>query len=225
LVDAVGVDPVEEMIYFWNGLSRMAPEQLEDSLENLAWSESDANKSWHRESQDERAILAFLRSAVLRSLRRHDEAKEILQDQILSHDKASFKGHLKDEWTCPAAHYEMAVNLWMERSAYITRHGPAVPKSVKEAPSRPTSSKSKSSTGSRLSTATPRGTPPMDNGNKETAETHDRRKVGECKEWLDKVAKWEGYELDTRIGLKVTAAEETIRRWEASNPPSSVQQP
>ena len=36
LVDAVGVDPIEEMIFFWNGHSRMTTEQLEESLANLA---------------------------------------------------------------------------------------------------------------------------------------------------------------------------------------------
>ncbi|EEP78570.1 conserved hypothetical protein [Uncinocarpus reesii 1704] len=119
-IDAIGVDPIEEMIYFWNGHSRMSSVQLEKSLRNLNWFESEQNKTWGREDLDERAILALLRASIFRFLERHGEAKEVLQSQILCHDKANFKGHLKDDWTCPSAHYEMAANLWMERR-YLLR--------------------------------------------------------------------------------------------------------
>ncbi|KAL2221251.1 outer membrane protein iml2 [Thermoascus aurantiacus ATCC 26904] len=194
LVDAVGVDPVEEMIFFWNGHGRMTTEQLEESLRKLSWSDSDANKNWHREGLDEKAILALLRAAVLRALRRHDEAKELLQSQILQHDRALFKGHLKDDWTCPAAHYEMAANLWMERPTYVAIHGTA---------------------GSSSTAAPAEGTAGPD------AEKLERQKVRECKEYLEKAAKWESYELDARIGLKVTAGMEAIQKWEASHSASS----
>ncbi|GAD96590.1 conserved hypothetical protein [Paecilomyces variotii No. 5] len=192
LVDAVGVDPIEEMNFFWNGFGRMTTGQLEDSLRNLEWSESNANKNWHREGLDEKAILAILRAAILRSLRRHQEAKELLKTQILNHDRSLFKGHLKDDWTCPAAHYEMAANLWMERPSYISSHGPVGP-------------------------ANP-GTATASNTSQEDVQAIEREKVRECKEYLDKTAKWESYELDARIGLKVTAGEEALQKWEASRP-------
>jgi hypothetical protein len=40
-----------------------------------------------------------------------------------------------------------------------------------------------------------------------------KAKVTECEEWLQKVAKWETYVLDTRIGLKITTAVETIKMY------------
>ena len=36
-----------------------------------------------------------------------------------------------------------------------------------------------------------------------------------CRTWIDKVAKWEGYELDTRVGMKVRTGQETLRKLEA----------
>ena len=36
--------------------------------------------------------------------------------------------------------------------------------------------------------------------------------LAECASYLDKVAKWEAYDLDTRVGIKVRTAQETLRR-------------
>lgn len=158
-IDAVGVSPVEEMIYFWNGYKRMAPVHLEDSLACLSWSEDPArNPLWEREGLDERAVLSVLRAAILRSLGRYEEAKAILMRDVISHDKALFKGALRDDWTAPTACYEMAVCLWVQGQ-----------------------------------------------GEKES--------VRECAEWVDKVARWEGYSMDARIGLKVANAQDTCKKW------------
>lgn len=184
LVDAVGVDPIEEMIFFWNGHSRMTTDQLEESLQNLAWSESDANKNWSREGPEEKAILQLLRAAVWRSMRKHDLAKDSLQNSVLSHDKTLFTGHLKDNWVHPAAHFEMAANLWMERPNYIAVHGDGS------------------------------GTPPAEASKREGSSQLEKQKVRECKEYLEKASRWESYELDARIGLKVTAAMEAVHKWE-----------
>ncbi|RHZ60210.1 TTC39/IML2 family protein [Aspergillus thermomutatus] len=190
LVDAVGVDPIEEMIFFWNGHSRMTDEHLQESLQKLAWSESSANQTWSREGPEEKAILKLLRAAVHRSLRKHAQAKEMLED-ILSQDRTLFKGHLKDDWICPVAHFEMAANLWMERPTYIANHGGAKQSSDKES-------------------AGPAET--------ENSLQYEREKVRKCKEFLEKAAKWESYELDARIGLKVTAAMEAVQKWERTHP-------
>ncbi|KAI9041608.1 TTC39/IML2 family protein [Aspergillus affinis] len=187
LVDAVGVDPIEEMIFFWNGHSRMTTEQLEESLQNLAWSENDANKkNWSREGPEEKAILQLLRAAVWRSMRKHDQARKLIQDSVLSHDKTLFTGHLKDNWVQPAAHFEMAANMWMERPNYIAVHGDGS------------------------------GSPPAETtkGEASSATPLEKQKVRECKEYLEKASRWESYELDTRIGLKVTAAMEAVQKWE-----------
>ncbi|MCJ1475961.1 Mitochondrial outer membrane protein iml2 [Lambiella insularis] len=165
-IDAIGISPFEEMIYFWNGHKRMDREQLQHSLSALAWSEDPSNNPhWHRESLDENAILSFLRAAIYRSQGRHEEAKMLLKKEIICNDRAAFKGHLKDDWTCPTAHYEMGANLWMERD------------------------------GSEA----------------------DAARVKEAEQWLDVAAKWEKYELDARMGLKITTGLETLRGWKAEN--------
>lgn len=166
----------------------MTREQLEASLVNLAWSESDANKTWAREGLEEKAILQLLRAAVLRSLRKHNEARDLLQTHILNHDRNQFKGHLKDDWICPVAHFEMAANLWMERPAYMAVHG--------HPDSDPEKTEAKSSA---------------------TDGKVERQKALACKEYLEKAARWESYELDARIGLKVTAAMEAVRKWESTH--------
>ena len=162
LIDAIGVSPMEEMIYLWNGIKRMDRRQLEASLEVLACHEDPAqNSTWLREGLDEKAILAVLRAATYRNLNRWDDAKSLLKTQVIAHDRTVFKGQLKDDWTCPTAHYEMGANLWAQR----------------------------------------------------TGAEGDAALVREAQEWVEKAAKWEGYELDARIGLKVTTAQETMRKW------------
>ncbi|KAE8154918.1 outer membrane protein iml2 [Aspergillus avenaceus] len=192
LVDAIGVDPIEEMIFFWNGHSRMTNDQLEESLRKLAWSESDANKTWSREGPEEKTILQLLRAAVFRAMRKHEEAKKLIQGSVLSHDKALFTGNLKDNWIHPVAHFEMAANLWMERPSYDVIHGPFVSTDEKKAAV-----------------------------NDQSITSDEKQKVRECKEFLEKAAKWESYELDARIGLKVTAALEAVRKWEETHPTST----
>lgn len=116
-IDAIGVSPLEEMIYFWNGYKRMRDDHLQVSLQNLAWSESSANPYWEKEGLDERSILTVLRAATYRNMNRTTEAKELLEKEIIPVDRALFKGHLKDSWTAPCARYEMAASLWREADA------------------------------------------------------------------------------------------------------------
>ncbi|CAI7577258.1 unnamed protein product [Penicillium palitans] len=191
LVDAIGVDPIEEMIFFWNGHSRMTNEQLEESLARLEWCESKNNKTWSREGTEEKAILELLRAAIFRSQHRHHEAKNILQTRVLNHDKSVFKGHLKDDWVHPVAHFEMAANFWMERPTYQALHG---------------------------ITASPKASEETSAGSGETIMEAERKQVAECKGYLDHAARWESYELDARIGLKVTAAMEAVHKWESMHP-------
>lgn len=131
-VDAVGVSPVEEMIFLWNGYKRMDPSQLEESLSRLSWSET-SNPQWKHEGPDEKALLSLLYGTTLRNLERYEEAKKTLRSGVLSYDKNELKGGLKDDWTAPAANYEMGVNCWMQRGE-ARREGrePEVKKWVKE---------------------------------------------------------------------------------------------
>ena len=173
LIDAIGISPVEEMIYLWNGYKRMNPAQLKVSLDTLSWSEDvSKNPTWPRESLDEKAILAVLRAGAYRNLKRWDDAKVLLKKEVIAHDKALFKGQFKDDWTAPTAHYEMGAILWGERGDIAT-------------------------------------------GSSAEKGELDREMVlvKEAHEWIDKAAKWEGYELDARIGLKVTTAQETLKKW------------
>ena len=191
-VDAIGVSPLEEMTYLWNGYKKMDDAQLEISLSNLSWSES--NPHWRKEGVDERAILALLKSAVLRNQRKHDEAKHILKSEILCHEPAVFKGLHQDNWTAPTAHYEMAVNIWMERHEYRKQYGT--------------------------------GLVDPENATREITKSGlegDAELVAECKKWVEKARGWEKYELDARIGMKVTTAGDAIKKWEAKHPHLVVQ--
>ncbi|KAL9104263.1 MAG: hypothetical protein Q9163_000759 [Psora crenata] len=165
-IDAVGISPLEEMIFFWNGYKRQNRPQLEMSLERIAWSET--NPLWPQEGPDEKAVLAVLRAATLRNLGQLDEAEQTLRSLVLEVDRAELKGGLKDDWTAPAAHYEMGVICWMRRAEASKEHSDG---EVEE------------------------------------------MLVKECQTWIDKAAKWESYELDTRIGLKIATAQDTLKRW------------
>ena len=191
-VDAVGVNPLEEMVYFWNGYKKMDNVQLQRSLENLAWSES--NPYWKHEGLDEKAILAVLRATVLRNQRKHSEAKALLRTQILCHEAAAFKGQNRDDWTAPTAHYEMAVNLWMERHEYIRQFGTEL--------------------GDSGSTRRPVTDVEL---------AVDAALVAECKKWVEKARSWEKYELDARMGMKVTTAADAVKKWEAKHPGLTLQ--
>lgn len=186
-VDAIGVSPMEEMAYLWNGHKKMDNAQLEISLANLSWSES--NPHWTREGTDERAILALLKSAVLRNQRKHDEAKEMLRTHILCHEPAAFQGPNQDNWTAPTAHYEMAVNIWMERNEYIKQYGTQLvdPESANQ----------------KITHSDLAG---------------DAERVAECKKYIEKAKAWGKYELDARIGMKVTTAGSAIKKWEDRHP-------
>lgn len=177
-VDAVGVSPLEEMIFFWNGYKRMDDAQLSASLTHLSWSsDPQQNSQWksHESGADERAVLAVLTAATLRNLRRYDEARQILQRDVLSVDRSELKGGLRDDWTAPAAHYEMGVVCWMEKDALgVVGNG---------------------------------------NGGTRDPASLTEKKVRECEAWIEKAAKWEGYELDARIGLKIATAQDTLKRW------------
>lgn len=151
LVDGVGVSPMEEMMYFWNGYKRMGNDDFAKSLTALDWRKDHLRD----DAIDERAIHSLLTSVVLRNMGELEGAREHLQE-VLSIDKFLLKGGLKDDWTAPTAHYEWAVVIWRE------------------------------------------------SGPKEAAD---------CKLWLQKAARWEAYELDTRVGLRVTTALDTVNKY------------
>lgn len=158
MVDAIGVSPVEEMVYFWSGFRRMRPEHVQLSLDSLAWSDSQ-DEDHHL--IDERAIVALLKAACLRTLGRLPEAKATLTEQVYCYDWHAIKAcpHA-DNWALPVAHYEHAVCLWQQAGG----------------------------------------------------QDGDRVVLKECSEELAKVEKWESFDLDARIGLKITTARQTLEK-------------
>jgi hypothetical protein len=84
-IDAIGVSPIEEMIYLWNGSKRMSISELETSLEKLDWQRT-SHPEKHKANLDEVAIYSLLLSSILRNLGRFDDARKTLQDEILNHD-------------------------------------------------------------------------------------------------------------------------------------------
>lgn len=148
---------------------------------------SEAQPRWHEEDPDEPAILALLRAVILRNLKRYDESTEILQTQLLNKDSHMLKGPNRDDWPQPVAHHEMAVNYWLRRTGYIRQHA--------------------------------------DTEGAANGETHlpaldiayDTKLVQQAKTHIERAKNWEKYELDARLGMKITAALNAIRNWEKKN--------
>jgi tetratricopeptide (TPR) repeat protein len=92
LVDSVGVSPIEEMIYVWNGYKRMELVDLERSLECLKWGEDEKG-----EDVDEAGIRNVLKVVVLRRLGKLQEAEQLLKT-VTSIEKANLKALHHDEW-------------------------------------------------------------------------------------------------------------------------------
>lgn len=119
LADAVGVSPAQEMIYLWNGSKRMPVKFLEKALENSAWERCTAPPpavETFQSTLDEKTIGSLCRAALLRSLGRTEEARALLEQDILIQDRAAFKGPLKDDYIPAAAQYETAAIAWQEAS-------------------------------------------------------------------------------------------------------------
>ena len=181
-VDAVGVSPLEEMIYLWGGYKKMPRRELEKSLLSLKWSEDRAE--WASEENDEHAILHLLKAVIFRNLRQHNESMALLKRELIEKPDGFLKGHNKDDWPQPAAYFEMGVNYWMMRSGFHLINGSTV--DGFEADEKPA----------------------------ELNLDKDIPLVEEAKKFVERARTWEKYELDARMGMKVTAAVGAIKWWE-----------
>lgn len=94
LIEAIGVSPVEEMLYVWNGYKRMSMEDYETSFSALDW----RKERLQEDAVDEQAVHALLTSVVYRSVGQLDMAKEQLQ-KVLAVDKLLLKGPNCDDWS------------------------------------------------------------------------------------------------------------------------------
>ena len=114
LVEAVGVSPLEEMIYMWKGYARIKPELLAQSIKVLEWQppvDETGNVKSCLTEHDEKVLLAFLKGVLTRHMGDYTRAKEIFEKEVIAVDKATMKG---EDWVPPSAHYEMGVAIWKE---------------------------------------------------------------------------------------------------------------
>lgn len=86
IIDAVGISPIEEIIYLWNGTKRMPPQQLEQSLQRLELSQATFPEKVE-DNLDERGMRTLLTATVTRNQGKFTEAKAIIEEGILSHDR------------------------------------------------------------------------------------------------------------------------------------------
>jgi hypothetical protein len=86
LADVTGVSPLVEMVYFWGGAKKENMEQLQKSLDAVKW-ERTSHPEKLKNDLDETAIKALLEACMLRNMRKYDEARKILQDEILNHER------------------------------------------------------------------------------------------------------------------------------------------
>lgn len=185
-LDAVGVPPIEESVFLWNGYKKMNEQQMKKSLQNLERAEQ--RSTWAKQAVDEQSIAALLRATIYRNLRQHKEAQEILERVVFPHDKQAYTGQHMDTWPAPASYYEHAVNSWQQRNEYVTRFGTSI--------AGPTANRNKSTVADLQA---------------------DKTLVADARKYVEKAKNWGSYELDARIGMKVTAALGAIGKWEQRN--------
>jgi hypothetical protein len=209
-ISSIGTSPLEEMIFFWNGYKKQSPTDLSASLSNLSYSppptnpESTAQSSSPTTTPDEQAINSVLRAVIHRNLRQHTESTSLLRP-ILSLDPTTLRGDNKDDWPIPVAHYEMAVNLWMQRKGYNDIYGDGIV------------SNSSASQNMNMSLE-------KDGGKRLSKEdlTNDARLVSEAKKHIETAKGWGSYSLDARVGMKITAAAGAIKSWEGRFAPGGA---
>ncbi|KAK6363628.1 Mitochondrial outer membrane protein iml2 [Orbilia blumenaviensis] len=114
LVDAVGVSPLEEMIYMWNGFTRMNDELIAQSIKSIEWQppaeEAENPKSCITEL-DEKVVQSFLKAVLARHLGEFSKAREIFEKEVVTVDKLKLK---EENWVLPSTQYEIAVIIWKE---------------------------------------------------------------------------------------------------------------
>ena len=149
---------------------------------------TEQRSTWTKQAVDERTVHCVLKATMLRNLRRHGEAQTLLEQQVFVHEKARYSGPNMDTWAGPAAYYEHAVNSWQQRNEYMVRFGTNL-------------------------------AGPSANSEKVTTVDIDADKehVASARKHVEIAKNWGSYELDARIGMKVTAALGAIGKWEKRN--------
>ncbi|SCU98307.1 LADA_0H12046g1_1 [Lachancea dasiensis] len=115
-LEAIGVSPVHELTYFYNGYNRMTKSALAVSHRLLT---EYKNAMVERCNPDQELIKNFLVSLTLRRLGNLDDGCELLDKHVLSHlfttetpDKFKYFKKTEDPWLYPTAFYERALFTW-----------------------------------------------------------------------------------------------------------------
>lgn len=199
LADAVGVSPIEEMIFFWGGYARMGKQELGRSLEVLTWSDggdagsvrtsgkSTPSAHWGQEAADEHAMVKFLRATVLRQLGQLDVAQTMFRAILDQYTAEEFKNIKNaDTWPLPVTRYEMAVCYWLR-----TQEG----------------RRSAGSTGVGLAGEIQGAAGTDDQGKK----LSNQEALRMCSQWLEKTSSSDPWELEARFGSRVSTGKDTLK--------------
>ncbi|KAK8250702.1 hypothetical protein HDK77DRAFT_189910 [Phyllosticta capitalensis] len=225
LIDAVGVSPLEEMIYFWNGYKRMGDRHLSDSMKALRWSclEDQASESGEESKEVERHEDTEKAKEVDTSISRKtsessdtgsgigaapsmskstsEPIDERALHSLLTAVALRARGHIdaaKDRLRDGVLCYDWAslkacgreADIWVLPAA---NYEMAACLWVENETAR--EKKGAAAAG-------------------QVGESREEKeRLRECGRWIEKVAKWgEGYDLDTRFGLKIVTAKDTLKR-------------
>jgi len=134
LIDAIGVSPIHEVMYFWNGFNRMPKQNLEASLKSLAYSGNPGtafaaeNPAPLEETESDAVTRYLLQSLALRSMGRIQEGVELLETKVMNNVwtpltqkglsknglplKVQYHKHLSEPWSGPSAIYERGIFEW-----------------------------------------------------------------------------------------------------------------
>lgn len=188
--------------------------ELGESLQRLGWSDGNyshvpksadsggnslmtSNKHWPQESVDEHAMLALLRSNVLRQLGQLDAAQKMLREQIIeevTNEDVRRVPHA-DTWPLPVARYEMAVCYWLR-----TKEGRRTAGTVGTGLAGP---------GEEKAAVRIEGDVGVDEQGRKLSNAEALRL---CYEWLEKVAGVvDSWELESRFGNRLSTGKETLR--------------
>lgn len=203
LADAVGVSPMEEMQLFWAGHGRMRLETMMECLRRLAFSDGDYSLVAKEEHQttnrpvdprkdelgdDDKATLALLRGVVLRKLGRI--VSEGYRLEYMAKSRKMLKSNLIDkyEWKSFKAKVGKLGDTWpLPIARYELASCLWGEWLIAEAADHPIPFDAEGN---------------MLGGNK----------FKECARLLEEVSKWESYDLDVRMGIKISTGRGTLRR-------------
>ncbi|KAG5982814.1 hypothetical protein E4U55_001308 [Claviceps digitariae] len=117
LADAVGPSPALEISYMWSGQKKMSSKEMELALTHLDWNRCTAEPGVVdalKTEEDDVAVWAIGMSSILQGMGKMDEAVQLLEQNVLLHDKSVFKGRQRDDYVLPVANYELAVIAWTQ---------------------------------------------------------------------------------------------------------------